>query len=143
MATPEVFGLGSTEKFYSKTFNSPRLNPSTKETQESLKRSFAKYIASENGSRAVGKLFNSSRHLDFEPPKYVHTMEDIGFSATNGISPIAVSEPFRLFSEEAVDIMRSEILDEEVQEKYSYTSDIAPRQLRGYAPEYASSSRWI
>ncbi len=62
-------------------------------------------------------------------------MEEIGYSATSGVSPIAVSEPFRLFSEEAVDIMRGEVLDEEVQEKYSYTSDIAPKQLRGYAPK--------
>jgi hypothetical protein len=62
-------------------------------------------------------------------------MEDIGYSSTSGVSPIAVSEPFRLFSEEAVDIMRTEVLAKEVQENYSYTSDIAPKQLRGYAPK--------
>jgi hypothetical protein len=136
MATPDVFGPGTPERFYSKTINSPRLNPSSKQTQESLKRSFEKYLASDHGSPAVGKLFNSQRHLAFEPPNYIHTMEDIGYSSTNGVSPIAVSEPFRLFSEEAVDIMRSEVLEKEVQENYSYTSDIAPKQLRGYAPKY-------
>ncbi|EHL02709.1 hypothetical protein M7I_1225 [Glarea lozoyensis 74030] len=62
-------------------------------------------------------------------------MEDIGYPSNNGVSPNAVSEPFRLFSEEAVDIMRSEVLNKEVQENYSYTSDIAPKQLRGYAPK--------
>lgn len=134
MATPDVFGHGTPERFYSKTINSPRLNPSTKETQESLKRSFAKYLASDNAT-AFGKLFSPSKHLAYEEPKHIHTMEEIGYPASNGISPVAVSEPFQLFSEEAVNIMRSEILDEEVQEKYSFTSDIAPRQIRGYAPK--------
>jgi hypothetical protein len=135
MATPDVFGLGTPERFYSKTINSPRLNPSSKETQDSLKRSFAKYLASDHSSPACGKLFDPQKHLAFEAPKFVHTMEDIGYSSTSGVSPVAVSEPFRLFSEEAVDIMRGEVLDKEVQEKYSYTSDIAPKQLRGYAPK--------
>ncbi|KAH8602736.1 hypothetical protein B0O99DRAFT_499353 [Bisporella sp. PMI_857] len=63
-------------------------------------------------------------------------MEDIGLPASNGVSPVAVSEPFRLFSEDAVNIMRGEIFSKEVQENYSYTSDIAPKQLRGYAPKH-------
>ncbi|KAF4637115.1 hypothetical protein G7Y89_g957 [Cudoniella acicularis] len=136
MATPDVFGPGTSERFYSKTINSPRLNPSSKETQESLKRSFARYLASDHGSSAIGKLFDPNKHLAYEEPKYIHTMQDIGFPATKGVSPVAVSEPFHLFSEDAVNIMRAEILDPEVQEKYSYTSDIAPKQLRGYAPKH-------
>jgi hypothetical protein len=136
MATPNVYvQTGTSESRYSKVINSSRLNLSPKETQESLKRSFAKYLATDNSTPAVGKLFFPSKHLAYEEPEYIHTMEDIGFSATSGVSPVAVSEPFRLFSEEAVDIMRKEILSKEVQEKYSYTSDIAPKQLRGYAPK--------
>jgi hypothetical protein len=136
MATPDVFNQLGSPALHSKILNSPRLNPSPKETQESLKRSFAKYLAGDNASSAVGKLFVPSKHLSYEEPTQVHTMEDIGFPSSNGVSPVAVSEPFRLFSEDAVDIMRSEILDPEVLEKYSYTSDIAPRQIRGYAPKY-------
>jgi hypothetical protein len=136
MATPDVFVQpGTPDPLFSKIVNSPRLNPSAKETQESLKRSFAKYLASDNVSPPVGKLFDPSKHLTFEEPTYIHTMEDIGYPSSNGVSPVAVSEPFRLFSEEAVNIMRGEILDPEVQEKYSYTSDIAPKQVRGYAPK--------
>jgi hypothetical protein len=108
---------------------------SAKATQDGLKRSFAKYLASEHRPQAVGKLFQPESHLQYEEPSYIHSMEEIGYSATSGVSPVAVSEPFRLFSEEAVNIMRAEIFDKEVQEKYSYTSDIAPKQLRGYAPE--------
>ena len=136
MATPDVYvQTGTSESRYSKVINSSKLNLSPKETQESLKRSFAKYLATDISTPAVGKLFFPSKHLAYEEPEYIHTMEDIGFSATSGVSPVAVSEPFRLFSEEAVDIMRKEILSKEVQEKYSYTSDIAPKQLRGYAPK--------
>jgi len=133
MATPDVI-LQSDARF-SKVMNSPRLNPSPKETQESLKRSFAKYLAADTENQVVSKLFNPSKHLAYEEPKYIHTMEDIGYSATSGVSPVAVSEPFHLFSEDAVNIMREEILNKEVQENYSYTSDIAPKQIRGYAPK--------
>lgn len=137
MATPDVYiqAPGTPDARYTVQVNSPRLKPSTKETQESLKRSFARYLASDQSHSAVGKLFNPSKHIDFEEPKHVHTMEDIGYSSSQGVSPVAVSEPFRLFSEEAVDIMRAEILDPEVQENYCYTSDIAPKQIRGYAPK--------
>lgn len=135
MATPDI--QIQSDSFYPSVPSPPRVNPSTKETQESLKRSFAKYLASESSSLAVGKLFNPNKHLQYEEPTRVYTMEDIGFPPSKGVSPVAVSEPFRLFSEDAVDIMRSEILDPEVQAKFSYTSDIAPKQLRGYAPKYA------
>jgi hypothetical protein len=136
MATPDVYVQpGTLNPLFEKVVNSPRLNPSPKETQESLKRSFAKYLANDNVSPPVGKLFDPTKHLTFEEPTYIHTMEDIGYPSSNGVSPVAVSEPFRLFSEDAVNIMRSEILDPEVQEKYSYTSDIAPKQIRGYAPK--------
>lgn len=136
MATPDVFASpGAPDSLYTTMDHSPRMVPSTKEKQESLKRSFAKYLAADQNNSVVGKLFNPSKHLAFEEPKKVHTMEDIGYQASNGISPIAVSEPFPLFSEEAVDMMRAEILDPEVLEKYSYTSDIAPKQIRGYAPK--------
>ena len=137
MATPDVHvqAPSAPDARYTVMVNSPRLKPSTKETQEGLKRSFARYLATDQSHSAVGKLFNPSKHIDFEEPKYVHTMEDIGYSSSQGVSPVAVSEPFRLFSEEAVDMMRAEILDPEVQENYCYTSDIAPKQIRGYAPK--------
>lgn len=134
MATPDIYMPG-TDRFSSKMINSPKVNPSPKEAQQSLKRSFAKYLAADNSSPAFGRLFIPNKHIQYEEPAHIHTMEEIGFPASKGVSPVAVSDPFRLFSEEAVDIMRNEIFDPEVQEKYSYTSDIAPKQLRGYAPK--------
>ncbi|EKD15612.1 uncharacterized protein L3040_009060 [Drepanopeziza brunnea f. sp. 'multigermtubi'] len=137
MATPGVYAQsGAPDMPYSKIASPPRVLPSPRETQASLKRSFEKYLAADNGSPAVGKLFSPARHLAFEEPNHIHTMEELGFSANKGVSPVAVSDPFPLFSQEAISIMRSEVLDPEVQEKYSYASDIAPRQIRGYAPKH-------
>jgi hypothetical protein len=136
MATPDVFiQNGISDPHFPKVISSPRLNLSPKETQETLKSALAKYLAADNGSAAVGKLFDPSKHLEYSEPEYIHTMEDLGFPPSRGVSPVAVSEPFPLFSREAIDIMRSEILSKEVQEKYSYSSDIAAKQLRGYAPK--------
>ena len=136
MATPDIYiAPGTPDARYTVKVNSPRLKPTTRETQEGLKRSFARYLAADQSQAPVGKLFNPSKHIELEEPKHVHTMEEIGYLSSQGVSPVAVSEPFRLFSEEAVNIMRDEILDPEVQENFSYTSDIAPKQIRGYAPK--------
>lgn len=78
--------------------------------------------------------FQPQKHLIEEEPKKRYTMEELGYSNDSGVSPIAVSSPFRLFTEEAVELMRGEVLSKEVQEKFAYTSNIAPRQIRGYAP---------
>lgn len=136
MATPDVFiQAGISDSHFSKVVSPPMLNPSPKETQESLKNSFAKYLAADNGSSATGRLFNPSKHLAYVEPEYIHTMEELGFPPSRGVSPVAVSAPFPLFSEEAVDIMRSEVLAPEVQEKHTYSSDIAAKQIRGYPPK--------
>lgn len=138
MAAPDVFiQNGIPDPHLATAIGSPIINPSPKETQESLKIALAKYLASaaENVSPAVGKLFDPSKHLAYVEPEYIHTMEDLGFPSSRGVSPVAVSDPFPLFSDEAIEIMRSEILSKEVQEKHSYSSDIAAKQLRGYAPK--------
>lgn len=79
--------------------------------------------------------FDASKHLEFTPPSKLYTMEELGFSGSKGVSPIGVSEPFSLFSAEAVQQMRKEILNPEVRKKYEYSSDLAQCQLRGYAAE--------
>jgi hypothetical protein len=136
MATAEVLFAPGTPTI-EPTFNSGSVN-AAKSAAENLKRSYEQYAASERAHEgSVDKknvLFSPEKHLNFQPPSHVHSMEDIGLPLDNGVSPVAVSEPFQLFSEEAIDLMRQEVLDPEVMEKYSYTSDIAPKQIRGYAP---------
>ncbi|EGE06054.1 hypothetical protein TEQG_05168 [Trichophyton equinum CBS 127.97] len=67
----------------------------------------------------------------------IHSMKELGYDDNAGISPIGVSEPFSLFSAEAIRCMRSEVLSKEVWSEYQFSSDLAMCQLRGFAPQYA------
>jgi hypothetical protein len=77
--------------------------------------------------------FDPKKHLVYNAPTKVTMMKDIGYAEDTGISPVAVSEPFQIFSQEAIKQMRAEIFQPEVMENCSYSSTIAARQLRGYA----------
>lgn len=79
--------------------------------------------------------FEPQKHLAFEEPEQIVTMKDIGYPESRGVSPVAVSQPFRLFSKEAVQKMRSEIFKADVMDNCKFTSDIAACQLRGYSPK--------
>jgi len=54
-----------------------------------------------------------------------------------GVSPIGVSEPFELFTPQAVRTMRNEVLSDEVWDNCRFSSSLAACQLRGMAPKYA------
>ncbi|RAH56986.1 hypothetical protein BO85DRAFT_373159 [Aspergillus piperis CBS 112811] len=82
-------------------------------------------------------VFDPSKHLAFVPPSKVHTMVELGYPNSRGVSPVGVSEPFPLFSAEAIEQMRKEVLTEEVYSNHKYSSEIAQCQLRGYAAECA------
>lgn len=79
--------------------------------------------------------FEANTHLAFSPPSKIFTMSDLGLPPDTGISKVAVSEPFPLFSEDAIKQMRAEILSTEVWEHCRYSSNLAQCQLRGFAPE--------
>lgn len=77
--------------------------------------------------------FNPKKHLDFTPPANILTMNDLKLPEGTGVSPFAVSDPFQLFTEEAVQRMRAEIFSNEVLENCKYSSNLAQCQLRGFA----------
>jgi len=79
--------------------------------------------------------FDPKKHIDYKPPSKTYTMSDLKLPEGTGVSPFAVSEPFQLFSQEAVQRMRAEIFKPQVLEKYQYSSNLAKCQLRGYAAE--------
>lgn len=83
--------------------------------------------------------FEPSEHLEYQPPSKIWTMEELDFPEDQGISPMSVSEPFRLFSESAVREMRKEILSRPVWENHRFQSKHAQCQLRGYARRYLDS----
>ncbi|OJD18722.1 hypothetical protein AJ78_01259 [Emergomyces pasteurianus Ep9510] len=82
-------------------------------------------------------LFDAQKHLQYTPPTKVHSMKELGYSSDVGISPVGVSEPFPLFSPEAIFQMRKEVLSDKVWERYRFSSNLAHCQLRGYAAECA------
>ena len=79
--------------------------------------------------------FCAEDHLNFTPPAKVFTMKDLGLPENTGISPVAVSEPFQLFTSDAVQQMRAEVLSKQVWENCQYSSNLSQCQLRGFAPE--------
>lgn len=107
-------------------------------TQPGLPKAAFKPIIQTNAStkRKLETMhFDPQQHLAFEQPESVVMMKDIGYSETTGISPVAVSEPFRLFTTECIQKFRDEVLSDEVMKNYSVKSNIAACQLRGYAPK--------
>jgi hypothetical protein len=82
-------------------------------------------------------LFDPEKHIAFKDPPSIFTMQDIGFADDLGVSPVAATQPFLLFSPEAIQIMRSEIAKPEVRMGYQFSSNIANPQLRGYARKHA------
>ena len=61
-------------------------------------------------------------------------MKEIGLEG-HGISPVAVSEPFSLFTTEAVKQMRAEIFSEPVLRDCQYASTFAKNMVRGMGRE--------
>lgn len=78
--------------------------------------------------------FDASKHLGYVPPSRIWSMEEIGLS-DRGVSQNAVSEPFQLFTPEAIHQMRAEVLSKKVVDNCQYSSNLAQSQLRGMAPE--------
>lgn len=78
--------------------------------------------------------WNPKEHLIFEPPTGVTTMKDIGLEG-HGISTTAVSDPFPLFTKEALLQVRREIFSSPVLENCRYSSDFIANMVRGMGQE--------
>lgn len=121
MASADILnlpGMGNAMSFYD---HKPAMVDSTKTNTEHVECS--------------PTTFDAERHIEFEPPAKIIKMSDISLPSDIGISPVALSEPFRLFSKEAVMAMRKEIMSDKVMKNYSHNSDVACTQLRGYAQQ--------
>ncbi|KAF2968757.1 hypothetical protein GQX73_g4836 [Xylaria multiplex] len=101
------------------------------------KPNFTPIISQTHISNDSQDVFTPAKHLAFKEMPKVHTMKELGFSEITGVSPVAVSEPFRLFTKEAVMRMRQEVLSPEVFENCQYSSNLAQCYLRGFANKYA------
>lgn len=86
-----------------------------------------------DNERSLDGDFDPTKHINFMPPPKVHTMQELNFPENAGVSPVAVSEPFQLFTPEAIHRMRAEILSTKVWDNCQYSSNLAQCQLRGFA----------
>ncbi|KEY70366.1 hypothetical protein S7711_08954 [Stachybotrys chartarum IBT 7711] len=87
-------------------------------------------------SRIPAVPFNADKHVQFEFPQKCYTMTDIGKQGA-GISDHAISEPFPLFTHDAIRQFRREIFSEGVLSKYQCGSPMATNMIRGYCPREA------
>lgn len=62
-------------------------------------------------------------------------MKELDLPEDVGISPVAVSEPFPLFTEEAVRTMRGEVFTKEVWDSCLHSTAFANCQIRGHCPK--------
>ncbi|KAJ9495026.1 hypothetical protein H2202_009501 [Exophiala xenobiotica] len=80
--------------------------------------------------------FDVTKHVNFVPPSKIYTMKDIGLEG-QGITDTAVSEPFPLWTPEAVAQTRAELFSPEVLATNHISSSFASDQIRGYCPDKA------
>lgn len=82
--------------------------------------------------------FDPAKHLAIEEPAWIKKMSDFGFdNKKDAISEVAVTAPFRIFTEEAIRLMRNDLLSAPVQENCVYSWERAPYTVRGFAPKYS------
>lgn len=79
--------------------------------------------------------FDATRHIVYRSAPKITTMRDIGYEG-RGISPVAVSEPFPLFTEDAIYQMRAEAFTQGVLDNCQVSSNFASNMIRDYSPKY-------
>lgn len=77
--------------------------------------------------------FDPSVHLNLEKPTWRKQLSDFGYDNNEGVCDLAATAPFQLFSDEAVRLMRNDLLSEVVQENHVYMSERSPYIVRGFA----------
>lgn len=110
MATPDIQAIldGNTHKTIPvEAYDSLKLIPPTIPTPEFDPMIHLTYYANGDNAKA---FYESTRRL---------TMEELGLTNPKQISDIGVSDPFQLFTDEAITIMRKEVLHKETFMKYA------------------------
>ena len=76
--------------------------------------------------------FDPAKHLAHAEDPKTFSMDEFGVISEKAISPVAISEPFPLFTEETVQAMRSEIFTKEVWDNCKWSTEFAHCQIRDY-----------
>lgn len=91
----------------------------------------------EEGRLKEKVTFDAASHLAFEPPANVVSMNDIGLDG-QGISQTAVSDPFPLFTQSAIQQIRAEVFSENVLKDCQFSSTFSRYMIRGMGPAYGT-----
>ncbi|KAL2430493.1 hypothetical protein ABEF95_009051 [Exophiala dermatitidis] len=81
--------------------------------------------------------FDPKKHLRFQLPEKTYTLEDLKYNVKQSVGKVAATDPFPLFTPEAVVEMRRELLAERtIKNCMTYTRP-GSVQVRGACPQYA------
>jgi len=80
--------------------------------------------------------FDPAIHLCYKPTHKKYTFEELGLKH-KGISPVAATEAFPLFTKEAIRELRKDCLSTKAQDDFTFSSKIAACQAREYHPTVA------
>lgn len=73
--------------------------------------------------------FDPAIHLAFEPPTARHSFTDLGLPKPKTAPDMCFTEPFQLFSEEGIRMIRRDLLRKEVLDKHLRSWDRAPAYI--------------
>ena len=81
--------------------------------------------------------FDPKKHLRFDMPKKVYTLEDLKFPFKQEAGNVAATDPFPLFTKEAIVQIRRELFSPRTIRNCMTTRRLGSAQVRGAAPQYS------
>ncbi|KAF4987818.1 hypothetical protein FGRMN_10134 [Fusarium graminum] len=95
-------------------------------------------------SRVMGNekipQFDPEIHLNFQPPPARYSFTELGLEKPRNAPDVCFTEPFQLFSEEGVRVMRREIFRKEFLDKYMRSWSRAPCYIGGHSANSTEAS---
>jgi hypothetical protein len=76
--------------------------------------------------------FDPAIHLAFRLPAQRHTFGEIGLPKPHNAPDLCYTDPFPLFSEEGVRMLRREMLSKQMLDKHLHSWDRAPAYIAGH-----------
>ena len=76
--------------------------------------------------------FDPEIHLNYQPPKVRHSFTELGLPKPQNAPDVCFTEPFQLFSDEGVRMMRRELFQKEFLDKYMRSWARAPCYIGGH-----------
>ncbi|KAJ9608213.1 hypothetical protein H2200_007201 [Cladophialophora chaetospira] len=98
----------------------------------SVNHAFEKFEPIVTGPSAPAR-FDPVAHLCFQPPTSVVTLQELLLPEKDAVSPVAITEPFPLFTLEGVKQMRADLFRKEIVNRYGDRTKRNCYKMRGYS----------